>query len=90
MDAPLLATKFYAPPLRPDLVGRPRLIRRLEDGLCRGGDGPSSEDGDPDLRHAGQTLEPRCIEPGGRHGVVALRERLSTSDQKSSVRWFAA
>jgi TolB protein len=29
MDAPLLSTKFYAPPVRPELVSRPRLIQRM-------------------------------------------------------------
>jgi LuxR family maltose regulon positive regulatory protein len=36
MDAPLLTTKFYVPPVRPELVSRPRLIQRLGAGLhCR-------------------------------------------------------
>ena len=30
---PLLATKLYAPPARPGLVARPRLLRRLDQGL---------------------------------------------------------
>jgi LuxR family maltose regulon positive regulatory protein len=30
---PLLATKLYAPPARPGLVTRPRLLRRLDQGL---------------------------------------------------------
>jgi len=30
---PILATKLYIPPARPDLVPRPRLIQRLNDGL---------------------------------------------------------
>lgn len=33
MAAPLLATKLYIPPVRPDLVSRPRLIERLNAGL---------------------------------------------------------
>ena len=33
MSAPLLATKLYIPPLRPNLVPRPRLIERLNAGL---------------------------------------------------------
>jgi len=33
MATPLLATKLYAPPLRPYLVPRPELIERLNDGL---------------------------------------------------------
>ncbi len=33
MTAPLLTTKLYIPPPRPDMVGRERLIRRLEEGL---------------------------------------------------------
>ena len=32
---PLLATKFYIPPNRPELVSRPRLIERLNTGLHR-------------------------------------------------------
>jgi LuxR family transcriptional regulator, maltose regulon positive regulatory protein len=32
----LLATKFYVPPLRPDLVARPQLARRLDEGLQPG------------------------------------------------------
>ena len=32
---PILATKLYAPPRRPDLVLRPRLIGRLNEGLHR-------------------------------------------------------
>ena len=35
MTAPLLATKLYMPPLRPDLVPRPRLVERLDAGLHR-------------------------------------------------------
>jgi LuxR family maltose regulon positive regulatory protein len=36
MAAPLLATKLYIPPPRPDLVPRPRLFQRLDDGLRLG------------------------------------------------------
>jgi ATP/maltotriose-dependent transcriptional regulator MalT len=37
MDAvPLLSTKLYAPPPRPELVPRARLLRRLDDGLQPG------------------------------------------------------
>jgi LuxR family maltose regulon positive regulatory protein len=32
----LLATKLHVPPPRPDLVPRPRLLRRLEEGLHLG------------------------------------------------------
>jgi LuxR family maltose regulon positive regulatory protein len=35
MDAPLLKTKLYIPPVRPDLVPRPRLVERLNAGLQR-------------------------------------------------------
>jgi LuxR family maltose regulon positive regulatory protein len=35
MSAPLLTTKFYIPPLAPDLVSRPRLVQRLNEGLTR-------------------------------------------------------
>ncbi|HYF94528.1 MAG TPA: LuxR C-terminal-related transcriptional regulator [Symbiobacteriaceae bacterium] len=35
MSSPLLHTKLYLPPLRPGLVPRPRLTRRLADGLQR-------------------------------------------------------
>jgi LuxR family maltose regulon positive regulatory protein len=35
MSTPLLATKLYIPPARPDLVPRPRLIERLNAGLHR-------------------------------------------------------
>src|SRR5215211_1717584 len=33
MAAPILATKLYIPPPRPHLVTRPRLIKRLNDGM---------------------------------------------------------
>src|SRR5919202_1037466 len=33
MSPPILATKLYLPPPRPNLVVRPRLIARLNDGL---------------------------------------------------------
>jgi LuxR family maltose regulon positive regulatory protein len=36
MSAPILATKLYAPPPRPGIVLRPRLIERLNDGLAKG------------------------------------------------------
>ncbi|MEJ2736289.1 MAG: LuxR C-terminal-related transcriptional regulator [Anaerolineae bacterium] len=36
MSESLLATKLYIPPPRPDLVPRPRLIQRLNEGLCLG------------------------------------------------------
>ena len=36
MTAPLLTTKLYIPPPRADMVSRPRLIGRLDDGLQRG------------------------------------------------------
>lgn len=36
MSAPILATKLYIPPPRPDIVPRPRLIERLDDGLAKG------------------------------------------------------
>ncbi len=36
MTTPLLATKLYIPPLRPELVSRPRLIERLNEGLGAG------------------------------------------------------
>ena len=35
MSTPLLATKLYTPPQRPNLVLRPRLVERLNDGLGR-------------------------------------------------------
>ena len=35
MATPLLATKLYVPPHRPNVVLRPRLIERLNDGLYR-------------------------------------------------------
>jgi len=35
MSAPLLTTKLYIPPTRPELVSRPRLIERLNAGLHR-------------------------------------------------------
>lgn len=35
MFNPILATKLYIPPSRPDLVPRPRLIERLNEGLAR-------------------------------------------------------
>jgi LuxR family maltose regulon positive regulatory protein len=36
MEAPLLATKLYAPLPRPSLVSRPRLTERLDEGLRLG------------------------------------------------------
>src|SRR4051812_38807963 len=35
MSTPLLATKLYLPPPRPNVVDRPRLIGRLNEGLHR-------------------------------------------------------
>ncbi len=35
LQSPLLATKFYLPPARSDLVARPRLVERLASGLQR-------------------------------------------------------
>src|SRR6266498_2465468 len=35
MSTPILATKLYIPPTRPELVPRPRLIKRLVAGLHR-------------------------------------------------------
>ncbi len=32
---PILATKLYMPPLRPEVVSRPRLLERLNEGLRR-------------------------------------------------------
>lgn len=37
MFDPVLATKLYIPPLRPNFVFRPRLLKRLNDGLHRKG-----------------------------------------------------
>ena len=36
MSEPLLLTKFYTPPPRPNIVRRPRLIERLNEGLAKG------------------------------------------------------
>ena len=36
MSTPILATKLYLPPTRPQLVPRPRLIKRLDEGLLSG------------------------------------------------------
>ena len=37
-QVPILQTKLYIPPIRPELVSRPRLIERLNAGLpTRGG-----------------------------------------------------
>ena len=35
MSTPILATKLYIPPPRPNVVLRPRLIERLNEGLHR-------------------------------------------------------
>src|SRR5260221_11346772 len=35
MPTPILATKLYIPPLRPEVVSRPRLLERLNEGLRR-------------------------------------------------------
>src|SRR6266516_740093 len=35
MPTPILATKLYIPPLRPNVVSRPRLLERLNEGLYR-------------------------------------------------------
>ena len=35
MSAPILATKLYVPPPRPEALPRSRLIERLDDGLHR-------------------------------------------------------
>ena len=36
MPAPILATKLYIPPPRPNVVPAPRLIERLNEGLAAG------------------------------------------------------
>lgn len=36
MSAPLLTTKLYIPPLRPNLIPRPRLIQRMDEALRQG------------------------------------------------------
>ena len=36
MSAPLLKTKLYVPPVRSEVVSRPRLVERLTEGLRRG------------------------------------------------------
>src|SRR5712692_3674567 len=36
MATPILATKLHIPPPRPKVVGRPRLIERLKEGLSAG------------------------------------------------------
>lgn len=36
MSTPILSTKLYAPPSRPDLIPRPRLIERLNEGAHQG------------------------------------------------------
>jgi LuxR family maltose regulon positive regulatory protein len=35
-DVPLLTTKLYIPPPLPNLVERPRLVKRLDEGLTLG------------------------------------------------------
>jgi hypothetical protein len=35
MSTPLLATKLYLPPLRANLVPRPRLVERLDEASAR-------------------------------------------------------
>jgi LuxR family maltose regulon positive regulatory protein len=35
VSTPILTTKLYIPPTRPELVPRPRLIERLNEGLHR-------------------------------------------------------
>src|SRR5947209_16069215 len=35
MPTSILATKLYLPPLRPNVVSRPRLLERLNEGLHR-------------------------------------------------------
>src|SRR5213078_1311145 len=35
MPTSILATKLYIPPLRPNVVSRPRLLERLNEGLHR-------------------------------------------------------
>jgi LuxR family maltose regulon positive regulatory protein len=35
MPTPLLTTKLYIPPVRPELVSRPRLLERLNEGMTR-------------------------------------------------------
>ncbi len=36
MINPILTTKLYIPPVRPSRVSRPRLLRRLDEGLGQG------------------------------------------------------
>ena len=58
MSFPLLSTKLYLPPLRPGLVPRPRLTRRLAEGLQRPLTLISALNRLPDLGAAGgETLE---------------------------------
>lgn len=35
MPAPLLSTKLYFPPARPNLVVRPRLVERIQAGVTK-------------------------------------------------------
>jgi LuxR family transcriptional regulator, maltose regulon positive regulatory protein len=35
MSTPILTTKLYIPPVRPNWIPRPRLIKRLDQGLQR-------------------------------------------------------
>ena len=42
MSAPLLVTKLHIPPFRSRLIPRPRLVRRLDEGLEQGGPGERS------------------------------------------------
>lgn len=35
-QCPLLQTKLYVPPVRPELVARPRLMEQIDKGLCLG------------------------------------------------------
>ena len=43
-QVPLLQTKLYIPPIRPELVSRPRLIERLNAGLSKRGGFPRTRD----------------------------------------------
>ena len=79
---PILQTKLYIPPIRPELVSRPRLIERLNAGLRQA---KVSTQTDPHLRpcrlwqdHAGQRM-------GGQF-TIGCRERRP---ERCAVAWLS-
>jgi LuxR family maltose regulon positive regulatory protein len=85
MSAPLLQTKLYIPPARPDLVPRPRLIERLNTGLWQNG----FREGDrKDSRVFARKLT-LVSTPAGFGKTTLLSEWVSRCGPRTRVAWLA-